>query len=83
MERQETGNSLILGAFRPGAAAKLWFQDVQHSNTPVLHRSIPGSGTAVADIWTTVIGKTQNNMALIKVGVTKMSVPAKFNLRDK
>jgi len=33
---------------------------------------------AVANIWITELGKTQKNMALIKVGVTKMSVPAKI-----
>jgi len=33
---------------------------------------------AVANIRITELGKTQKNMALIKVGVTKMSVPAKI-----
>jgi hypothetical protein len=33
---------------------------------------------AVAVVGRTEIGKTQTNMALIKVGVTKMSVPAKI-----
>src|SRR6266404_1078124 len=33
---------------------------------------------AVAVFRTTELGKTRKNMALIKVGVTKMSVPAKI-----
>jgi hypothetical protein len=37
-----------------------------------------GFGIAVAVIGETEIGKTRKNMALIKVGVTKMSVPAKI-----
>src|SRR5438067_245640 len=69
---------LFFCTFQPFAESISHRAITQASATPTLRRSVPRFGTATACILPTVIEMTRNNMALVKVGVTKMSVPAKI-----